>query len=393
MFQSLSDVALIYLVLVVLYFVESVAWIRVGCTAFVSYFGRFAAPTRCRKLIGNESGSITTFGPAMFDATIIAEACPLSLTGKGLLGFTAATSIAGDRPFCSETVCSWEDISSIRRVEREFWIHDRLLCRMGSVAAADDLWESLRKLAPVTPDQRLVAIERFIDQQFDVTFVNERIQKWNSSTKHLRRWATILFFWIFVVGVVRYQGWFPAMSGPGTLVSFLLCLFIIWWMTCVLQFFAHRKLYPGAKLNRAKHTFTAIVSPAAAMRATDHLARNLIGMRHPLAVAMALLPKDQVSELAISVLRDLRYPKLPVTPSSATEWAEEADQYRATLAAGVIRFCQTNSLPVGQFDLPPLRSEAESVSYCPRCHQEFHVLEAVCSPCGNRESVAFAGSS
>jgi hypothetical protein len=401
MLDSLSDVALIYLVLVALYVFESLAWTRAGCTSFASYFGRFASPTQCRKLIGNDSGAINTFGPATFDATIMAESCPISISSNGIVGFSAATPIAGDRPFATEATCEWEEIQSIRRVDREFWLNDRLICRTGSMASAKDLWETLCTFAKVGVDNRADAIDRFIDQQLDVGIVKQRIKNWQASARRLRLFSTLLWAWIFVVGVIRYQGWVPAISGPETLVGFLACLFIIWWTTCLLQFMTHRKLYPELRLNRAKHTFATLVSPAAAMRASDHLGRNLIGLRHPLAVAAVLLPKEQVSELAQHVLRDLLYPKLPDAPGSessiagsdSTAWAEVSESYRQATVAGLLRFCESNGLQVAGFDLPPLRTEVDALSYCPRCHQQFSALQATCTLCSNRKTTPFSGES
>ena len=387
---QLSDVALIYIVLVVLYLVESAPWVRPGCTALSTFLGRVRNPANNKKIIGNDSGYLGTFGLAPFDATIIAESCPISISTAGLVGFSSASAIGGDRPVCTETTCRWDDVKSLRQDQREIWLKDRLLCRLGSVVTATELLGHLRTIATEKAEKRADAITSFVSGLFDTNYVQARIDSWTLATKHVKAWSCILFLWIFVVGVIRYHGLVPGVSDAETLWAYLAVLFIAWWTNNAFQFFAHRKLYPAAKGERWKTLFTTMVSPAASFRATDHLGRNLVGLQHPLAVAVILCTKPELAELTAAVLRDLRYPKVPEFASDDRDSILIVSSFRSTIEEAIATFATNFEITCDLANSAPSRHDVSSLSYCPRCLQEFSALDAQCSMCGNRSTIPFA---
>jgi len=386
---QLSDVALIYIVLVVLYLVESAPWVRPGCTALSTFLGRVRNPANNKKIIGNDAGYLGTFGLVPFDATIIAESCPISISIAGLVGFSSASAIGGDRPPCTETTCSWDDVKSLRQDQREIWLKDRLLCRLGSVVTATELLGHLQAIATQKAENRADAIASFAASLFDTNYVQARIDLWTMATKHVKKWSFILFVWIFVVGVIRYHGLVPGFSDAGTLWAYLAALLIVWWTNNTLQFFAHRKLYPTAKADRWKTLFTTMVSPAATLRATDHLARNLVGLKHPLAVAAIMCSKPELTELTAAVLRDLCYPKVPEIASDDQDTILIVSSFRSTIKAAIAKFAANSEITCELANSAPSRHDAGSLSYCPRCLQEFSVSDAQCTMCGNRSAIPF----
>ncbi len=387
---QLSDVALIYIVLVVLYLVESAPWVRPGCTALSTFLGRVRNPANNKKIIGNDFGYLGTFGWAPFDATIIAESCPISISTAGLVGFSSASAIGGDRPLCTETLCRWEDVKLLRQDQREIWLKDRLLCRLGSVVTATELLGHLQNISAQKAENRADAIASFAAGLFDTNYVQSRIDSWTLATKHVKKWSFILFVWIFFVGGIRYHGLIPGFSDAGTLWAYLAALVIAWWTNNAFQFFAHRKLYPDAKGDRLKTLFTTMVSPAATLRATDHLGRNLVCLKHPLAVAATLCTKPELTELTAAVLRDLRYPKVPESSSDDQDSLLIVSSFRSTIEEAIAKFATNSEITCEPADSGHSRHDTGSLSYCPRCLQEFSVSDAQCTMCGNRSAIPFA---
>ncbi|MGV3482893.1 MAG: hypothetical protein ACO1RT_00600, partial [Planctomycetaceae bacterium] len=398
--QSLSDVALIYIVLIVLYGVESIAWIRPGSTAIVTWFGRLRNPAANVRLARNESGHVVLFGLAPFDATFVVEPCPISLSPLGVLGFLAATPVGGDRPANTQTLCDWEEVKALRRDGRDLWVRERLLARLGSPYAAQKLATKLHAIARLPADQRGTAIDSFVDDQFNVPAIHSRLDEWSSVTRGVKAWSTLLAVWVIVVGGLRWFHLLPGFSDPETLWMYLGGLALIWWTTNVFVVVAHRKLYPasqpGMRTARWKLAFTALVSPAVTLRATDHLTRHLLLLVHPLAVFAAAGPNNELGGLAASVLRDLRYPQPPEIPDDLSHFDDAKtaiaieESYRQSTIAAVLRLCQQECPGVHVAFDAPIQQDSGTVSYCPRCLQQFPVLEAKCSLCGDRSSIAIA---
>ena len=391
--QPLSDVAIIYLIVVAFYLFESCSWVRSGATAFTTRLGRFSSPLGHAKLVGNEHGSIYRFSLWPTDATLVAEPCPLSFSSDGILAFSNLASLHDERPVATELLCDWKEATAIKKQDRELRYQGRLLCKLGSDQAVDDLWNAIALIAASPPEKRDRAIEAWIDQQLDDRWVCERIHAWQQATRGLRNASLLLAFWAVPVGIISYQGWVPMINDQRGLMAYLIVLFLVWWWTAFQLYRAHKRLYPSAKLNRLKMTFTALVSPAVSLRATDLLGRNLLGMRHPLSLAATVLSTEDLQRVLGFVVRDVRYPKLPDAPQTEGDWSPTLTVWQQAWLEAIERFAKRQRLNIEDAFAVPAALEPDDQSYCLRCHTTFAATEAQCSPCGDRLTMPLRSSS
>jgi len=396
---ALSDVAWIYIILTGLYLFESLAWVSSGAVAIRSYFGRFRCPTRTHRLLGNDAGYLPTFGIAPFDATLIAESCPISVAREGVYGYVAGSLVGVDAGVdsgpASWLYCPWDRIGEIKVVDRELRLDGKMLCRLSTAGAARSLAGSLSEIAGQPQQEREVAISRFVARQFDTQPIQDRIDAWRAATRRLRFVSLLLFCWIFPVGIARYQGWLPGFSDVETIAVYLAIVLLLWWLCSGLMFYGHRRLYPGDRPQRWKLFLTSLVSPAAAMRSPDHLARRLVGISHPVAVAAAFCADDEVCQWTGRLARDLLFPKPPQgVPAESSYGTDEVAigivrQYREASLAALWAFAKERGFDLEPLLSQPQRDDPQAVSYCPRCHQEFSLVASRCGQCGDLPTIEY----
>jgi hypothetical protein len=138
----------------------------------------------------------------------------------------------------------------------------------------------------------------------------------------------------------------------------------------------HRAFHPDSAAERREKTIGLLLSPLGAIRVPGLLLRNSMAGFHPLAVAVATLPAVEARQVASRLLRQLQFrvgePAGLAAGASSNpdawhtavwEWvAEEFGDPQALLAA-------------------PAKSYRDSVTYCPRCEQEYLLATGECSDC------------
>ncbi len=396
---ALSDVAWIYVILIGLYLFESLAWVSSGAVAIRSYFGSFYCPTRTHRLLGNDSGYLPTFGVAPVDTTLIVESCPISVARDGVYGYVAASLVGVDAGVdsgpASWLYCPWDRAAELKVVDRELRLDGKMLCRLSTTETARALAGTLKEIAGQPEQDREAAISRFVASQFDTQSIQARVDAWRAVTRRLRFVSLMLFFWIFPVGIARYQGWLPGFSGVETLAVYLAIVWLLWWLCSGLLFFGHRRLYQRDRLQRWKLLLTSLVSPAAAMRSPDHLARRLIGISHPVAVAAVVCADEEVCRWAGRLARDMLLPKPPQGMPSESSYGTDGvaigivRQYREASLAALWAFAKERGFDLEPLLSQPQRDDPQAVSYCPRCHQEFSLVASRCGQCGDLPTIEY----
>ena len=109
-----------------------------------------------------------------------------------------------------------------------------------------------------------------------------------------------------------------------------------------------------------------------------------------LIVAATLCTKPELTELTTAVLRDLRYPKVPESSSDDQDTLLIVSSFRSTIEEAIAKFATNSEITCEPADSVPSRHDTGSLSYCPRCLQEFSVSDAQCTMCGNRSAIPFA---
>lgn len=392
--QTLSDVEWIFLVLAGLYLMESLVWVRPGTVVFWVRGDRLSNPLRRRRLIGNERGELVAPGLLPIDATLLAESPPISMGTDGVLAFVAAAPLQSERPRHSGKSYSWKELERLQCHERELYVGDERFCVLRSRGNAQALFQTIRRIATASADQRAADIDAWRRSSVDFERAREQFHQWQSATGVLRASALLLFLLIFPLGLVQYYQLVPwAMTQQATLI-YLSSVWAVWWWSALHAFLAHRKLYPERRGARAKQLFTCLISPVVPLRAADHMARELFAFLHPLTLSVALHPEASVRTIAAHTLRDLEFPRLPDLPVEATGSMqriaqEDAHATRALLEA----MLRGRGIDMQSLAAAPERDDPSAKSYCPRCWEEYVEPKATCTSCGERPTVAYDRSS
>jgi hypothetical protein len=132
----------------------------------------------------------------------------------------------------------------------------------------------------------------------------------------------------------------------------------------------HRILSPTASGDRRDKLLALMLSPVGAIRAPAVLIKTAVAEFHPLAVAAAAMPHEEARRFTGRILRDLTFLVQGDEKGTSIEWRSAVWEW--TLS----EFGDPRSL-VG----PPIRKFHESISYCPRCEQEYVVAVGACADC------------
>lgn len=388
----MSDVDWIFVVLIGLYLIESMVWLKQGVTVFSRFFGKFRSPLSSIRLIGNDFGALILGGPMPWDASFLCEPLPISVSPKGIVPFVPAAPLQADRRMATGLFFSWDELKDLRRDEQSLLVKNQFVCKARNNRTAAHLCDTLRHIASLEADQREPLIAYLISESLDQTQISEKYQSWLDNTNRLRLAASLLFFWTIPIGIVLYYNVIPLPIVRDT--QFTVAYFAIFaatWLWAILEsFLAHRKLVPHDKLGRIKLLFTSMVSPAVPMRAPDRLARDMFLFVHPLAFAAVLDVPNLLQTCAENTVRDITYPRFPELPAGITDQGANVVRWSNQVTEDRLRELLVSlKLDYDQLSTKPVHQAADALSYCPRCHDDFSPIEANCSRCGNRPTVPY----
>jgi len=366
-----SDLELLFLVLVCLYGWECACWLRPGSIAFVTWLGKKWRP-RSGSAVGNQHGSFILAAPLPpLGILLTANPPPVSFSSEGVVsgGFTGAVgkSAVHTRRF--------DDIKTVEAKGRKILLNGEEFVKAASAGLASYLAENIRSLKKLGIAERKPTIEKTLRETFDTKAVEERWKAFEQQIMSLHLLANILFFYVF--GFIPLVIWRFGlkMSWVGLLVG-LLALTV-----SIAIFFrrTHKAFYPQAEDERFTHFLTVMLSPVTAIRALDILSRPLMETFHPLALAGAFCAPEKLRELAAPVWRDIRFPASRGGDSVSSAAEEES---RAVYRKTVENFLKRNKINPDELLRPPQRLDETCAAYCPRCLAQFVKVEGGCPDCG-----------
>ena len=365
----MSELQLLFAVLVVLYLVQCVAWVPQDSAAFRPGFfsgwkleleGFRLAAWRIRGVPGNPL-------PPLHGVAV----CPPLLVSVSPLGVARDTSGPDSyRPF--------EGMRELAAAGKQVRIAGKAFLAASSPAEAARLAAWLEKLRGLPENKRAASIEKHFSHAFDFDHASQRFAEYEESTALLRWTCTALFAFLFLflplivdaVGLVRV---WPTLAG----MLVMLVGAIAWHFRR-----AHLLLYPDEGDARWTAMITVILSPVAAIRARDVLLRDLFAAFHPLAVARVLFSPEEFRRIAARMLREITFPIPGTFGGGETAGVECEAWFREHQTAAMRRFLAEAELKPEELLAPPTRSAPQSTSYCPRCCQQYAVLPGTCKDCG-----------
>src|SRR5262249_37546141 len=148
----------------------------------------------------------------------------------------------------------------------------------GSEAQVLGYFALLQQLRSAGRPQRASMLERWLGQGMSARSAARRLQMFSGRARWLRVLVNLQFAFLFLAAPLLF-----AWTGTGILWRALLFLLGLSALIALEFWGAHRKLYPEAGSTRLKAVVTIVLSPVAAIRACDVLARDLLIGCHPLA--------------------------------------------------------------------------------------------------------------
>ena len=382
----MSDLEVLYLVLVALYAWECAAWLPRDSLALTSWFNRSWRVVHPSPLLGNQRGGLTFAAPLPpLGSIFCASQFPLALSPDALLAFVAPAINPGWPATQTGRCVRFEDLQSVRAKGSKVLVNDSLLFRASSAWQAGHWAKQIDDISKLPRTQRAAAIEKLVKTSFNTEALKTRIQLFKKISRPLPWLTNSLFvFLFFVIPVVLWK------IGLHLTWPFLLgSLLMLTTFTAVYFWRAHKQLYPEAEDERFNHFMLIWLAPATSVRALDPLSRPLLATFHPLSIARELSPPADFQKLARIAWLNLRFPGAQPILTSNPVAAETHAHFLSVLLPITENFLKRHGLRPSDLESAPTQADSSSIAYCPRCHSQFTTTDGGCPDCGGVGLVPF----
>jgi hypothetical protein len=382
----MSDLQLLFAVLVALYLWECACWVGRASVMVRTWLGRTWRMAEPGTVSGNQRGGFV-FAPPLppLGNVLVGSQLAVSLSPQAVLAYVAAWVNPGGRPPQSGRLVRLDEIKTVEARGKKVLVNGELLLKAGSAAAAVRLSETLKQVAALPLAKRAGALERMMAESLDVKAIKQRWEEFEKCRVNLRPLTNWLFVYLF--GVVPLASWWFGLSRAWA--ALLVALAVTTGSIMFVFRRAHLRLYPKAEDERFSQSLMVLLYPALAIRAEDLLSRPLLESFHPLAVVQVFCPETEFRSFAGRMLRELNYPALPVCASADPAVVESEQLSRQLLLRPVEKLIQKSGLDPKEMLKAPERAEDTCRSYCPRCLAQFTSIDGLCADCGGMGLIPF----
>jgi len=350
------------LVLGVLYGLQCFVWLAEGATLFVRPL---------RGFLVSEGPGWRLVHPVPSAPALLATRLPL-VEQDGRWHGRAAPTWLSSRGFVERAPV---DVASLADAEVEgcvVRVGGRPFARALAKEQAEPLARFLRGLAGGDAARARESLDHRLAESLSL----ERYRRCRSQLAEATRWlrgASDTYWVALFVGLplaVLVWGGEPVLLRGALPVALLhlIALFAYWW--------AHRRLYPESRGERAESVFAAALYPPLLLRTHHELRTRVLADFHPAVVAVAALPRDAGRAfLRGEILRS----------------TGQAAAHREAGAAPCVRELEIRALWALASQLgesretllaAPVRQDPRALAYCPLCHFEYAVATGSCADCG-----------
>jgi len=383
----MTDLQILFLVLVALYSWECACWVHRGSVAYRAWFGQRFTLVHPARLLGNQGGGFVFAHPLPpLGAVFVASQLPVSISPEAILAFVSPSMNPGSRPPQTGKLYSFDEIQTIKAEAKRVLINGDMFVRAPSTGLASYLANELQQLKAMPVGKRAKAIQLMLHQTLDTKAIEQRRNEFQGRTRSLSALTNGLCVYIFLLvpAVISKFGLVPLW--PGLLAGLLACTTAI--AVCFRRL--HKHFFPALNDERFTHFLIILLSPATAIRAQDLLSRPLLEFYHPVAVAQVLGEENEFRALAAHYLRELRHPAQPICPRSETAAIAAEREMRGLLEREVEAVLKKAALDPAQLIRAPIPVDSTCRSFCPRCLAQFTVTTGACDDSGGVRLVAFA---
>jgi|GEM_PF-5530712 len=379
--EGLTDVELILIVLALFYASESFAWLRGGTAWFVSFLGGPCRVLKSALLAGQDLAGPVFLEILPTGRSFLCMSWPVSISPGGVYSYSAVSLSPRGRADQRAQFVPFDQIETICAQGDEVEINGQLFVSALCHSHAKFIAENLRRIAEQPPSERVAAIDDLLVALTNVEAAKTRLEEIDRVSSLLSLTSVLLFLLVFVMGPVCYYHFRLHPASTRMLVAYLGTFLLLWGLSTYLFARASRSIEPDERALRCKQVFAMALSPVSAMRAWSHLPRRALVNFHPLTVAATVCSRPSARSFAGEVLRDALHPIHPPCPNSIPVRRETETWFRERLADSLFRLAQRLGYELESLTAPPAR-EGDSRLYCPRCSDQYELLEGSCASCG-----------
>jgi hypothetical protein len=340
-------------------------------------------------LFGNQRGGFVFVHPLPpLGRILMGHQFPLSVSPDYVLAYIATSINPGGRQIQSGLLVKHDDIKSLKVEGRKLFVNGRLFIKASSQKAAVSFSMLLGALQKATPDRREKHIRKMLEGSFQTRGIEQLWQEFAEKTDLLNLVTNILFFYLFGLAPIWIWRFGLERSWPALLVG----LYGLTATTAILFRGLHKHYYPESEDDRFMHFLTILFSPATTIRARDVLSRSLMSAYHPLAIARVFSDENHFLDLAGRILRDMRFPAMPVCPNNDPAAASTEKFFRTALQEEIERFLRSRKVDMDKLMAAPVPADETCRAWCPRCRAQFTTAAGQCTDCGGVTLVAFGAS-
>lgn len=364
-------------------------WRRVFIT---SALGRAPRPRKKHRAVAHAQYARAVFSPPLpFVWQAYADNLPFAFSPEGICNVTVGSiSRVPPDPLVTRS-WKWEDIKTVEKKGGRLRLNGRDFCAATPCAGAPELWALAKQCAALaTPGERARYLEQTLRRWFRPAHLRRALARATARTMTLAMFATINAIIALAVSVYFLAG-VPGMIGDYWAqyavhrVLPLLGLYAagVHVMALVSAWMAHRKLAPAQGGQRANILFSATFLPPQVFRLRAQIAAATAPAQHPLAWFAVATNAKTFRERASHMLRDLHWPLAPARNPDPQITARITQWMRERVLAEADRVLAARGIAAAGLLAAPKPDGAASVSYCPRCRDQFTKPAGHCS-CGTK---------
>ncbi len=367
-----------FLVLVILYIIETLRSVPADSVIFSSYLGRWFKIRFPGRTFGILNRGITAGNPfPLFGMVFKASFGSLLISPEAVKRDFTSSSAFSDNRNQNRGPIRIDGIDSIRVSSNTLLINDRPLADFLSPGLAEKTGALLNRLRAEPISGREDLITDFINMTFDSRSISSEFARFRHETLLLRLFCGIQFISLFMIApYLVFSYGFSEVILPVVITTVCYSM-----MIGFIYYFTHLGLFGPEGIGRAGSISAFLVYPLASIRAADNLSYDYLTFYNPMAVAGELCPRKTFEKLAGVMIRELRFPvKSGIEKEDSSErgietwWSQKLLDIIGSYLEGI-------NINIDDLAGPPPAMDDSTRSYCPRCLHQYSIEEGDCPDC------------
>lgn len=372
----MTDEQALFAIICFLYITDCFLWIDRHSVAIVSSWWKKWKPAFPSVLFGNGDAGFVLLNPLPpLGLSYVCHLPPVSISPVGICAYNSQTLRPGGKSSQSGKTVLFTDVKNINSNGKAIIVNDSKFVKCRTESEASVLAHFLSSIASAAQENRESLIRDFFQKALNYESVWSALGAVSEQSRILRLLCNISFFFIFLFtpALVMYYGL------KHMIIPLGICFFLLSIRISVEFYASHKMLYPQASEDRIGNFLKMILCPPVAIRALDVLANPLLGSFNPLNVANVLLDKNKYSVFAKEFMLDLKY---PIQPNHLND---EGILIMIWHNNTLFDLCKSYLDDVAKLNIdlfsPPIQTDEDSKSYCPRCLGQFIKESGECPDC------------